>query len=1122
MKKVNGGFSLRGYKGKGGGSARQPVEARDSLHSVSYARVLDLLSEGPIVGLVDGLKSVYLDGTPLQNSQGGMNFSGVQFDIRHGTQQQDYIPGFPSSENTIGVGVTLRYGTPWVRAITRPELSAVRVTLGVNGLSKANTENGDLNGYRVAYAIDLQTDGGAWAEVISSAFDGKTTSQYRRTHRIDLPQGATNWAIRVRRLTPNADSATVGDTTVIDNITEVIDGKLRYPMSAIAGVQVDASQFQSIPTRAYHLRGRIIRVPTNYDPETATYSGIWDGTFKTAYSNNPAWVFYDLVTHERYGLGKQIPQAWVNKWALYRIGQYCDELVPTGRGSAMERRFTCNLYMQSQGDAFNVLRDLVGIFRGMMYWGAGAAEPVADMPRDPVYTYTQANVIDGLFTYTGSRRKDRPTTALVSYNDPTDMYRQKVVYYQDDEAVARYGIKKVELTAFGCTSESQALRVAKWALLTAKRETRNVNFSVGLYGTLVSPGSIIRVADGLLAGKRIGGRIKSATSTQIELDADLTAVPGDTITVIMPDGTAQTRTIQIAVVEKFTADSTQYTADTTQLTADRELKPGARTVVTVSPPFTDIPPPESVWAIDSDYLKTQLFTVVSVAEAGKGIFDIHAVQHEPGKFEAIDYGTKLDDRPITVVPAKEQAEPTAVSIDSYEVVSQGISSTTVAITWDKPADAVAYDIEWSRDNSDWVKVARQQTPRLEIENAYSGTYVARVRAVNSIEIPSLWTESAPTEVNGLLSAPPAIVGFNATALVFGIRLKWGYPAGLYVADHVEIRYGETNNFANAVLLGNFPYPQNTHELMGLSAAKSFFFWARIVDKNGLPGPWTVTLSGSSSSDPGEILDYLDGQISETELAQSLRTEIGKIDGLETDVTGLGTRITTEENQRIAADSALSSRIDTVAAVAGSNTAAIQTEATVRANADSALAENITTVQASANEALASAQTALTTVNETNGKLSAMYSVKVQVTSGGAYTFAGFGVGVDNSSGVLQSQFLVTADRFAILPATTSDAASAKSPFVVQNGQVFIDNAIIRDGTLNSAKIIDGTLTSAKIVDWLESDATNTLGQKVWRLNMRTGEMQFNGTGNGGRLTINNNLIQVYDANNVLRVRMGIW
>lgn len=1050
MKKVNGGFSLRGYKGKGGGSARQPVEARDSLHSVSYARVLDLLSEGPIVGLVDGLRSVYLDGTPLENKNSSFNFSGVNFDIRYGTQQQDYIPGFPAAENTIQVGVELKYGYPWVRSITRPELSAVRLTVGVNGLSKANTENGDVNGYRIGYAIDLQTDGGSWEEVVNSAFDGKTTNQYRRTHRVDLPAGATEWTVRVRRLTQNAESAIIADTSIIESITEVIDGKLRYPMSALAGLQVDASQFQSIPTRSYHIRGRIIRVPANYDPETATYStngegtsnGIWNGTFKTAYSNNPAWIFYDMITNERYGLGKQIPQSWVNRYALYLIAQYCDELVPTGRGNDMERRFTCNVYLQTQGDAFKVLRDLVGIFRGMIYWGAAEgvagsttyqAQAIADMPRDPVYTYTQSNVIDGLFTYTGSRRKDRPTTALVSYNDPTDMYRQKVIYYQDDEAVHRYGIKKIELSAFGCTSESQALRVAKWALLTAQKETRNVNFSVGLDGTLVAPGSVIRVADGLLAGKRIGGRVVGSTESEITLDSDLTAYPGDLITVIMPDGTAQTREIQISGGIKFTADSTEYTADTTNLTADVERKPGSSTTVTVSPPFEDAPPIESVWTIESEYLKTQLFTVVSVSESGKGIFDINAIQHEPGKFEAIDYGTKIDQRPITVVPAMEQEAPSNVLINSFEVVSQGLSSTTVIISWDAPLDAVSYDVEWRRDNSDWVRSTRTQTTQLEIQNAYSGTYTARIRAINSIEIPSLWSTSEPTEVDGLMDAPPKVVGLSSTALVFGIRLKWGYPEGLYVADYVEIRYGETNEFDDSSLLGNFPYPQNTHELMGLSAGKSFFFWARIVDKNGLAGDWTSAVSGSSSSNAGEILDYLDGQISETQLSQQLREEIESGGGASVEIA------------------------------------------------------------------------------EIKNDLAAMYTMKVQLNANGAYHLAGIGIGVENNEGILQSQVLVQADRFAILPAATSAQASAISPFVVQGGQVFIRDAVIGNASIGSAKL----------TDWLESDAVGPNGQKVLRLNFRTGEIQLNSAIAGqGRMSLTNQGIKLWDNNNVERITIG--
>lgn len=1032
MKKVNGGWSLRGYKGKGGGSARQPVEAPDSLHSTSYARVLDLVSEGPIEGLVNGLQSVYLDQTPLQNADGSFNFQGVQFDIRHGTQQQEHIAGFPASEATTPVGVELVFGTPWVRSVTRPELSAVRVMLGVNGLSKADTSNGDINGYSVAYAIDLQTDGGAWVEVLSTAFTGKTSQSYRRTHRIDLPQGATNWAVRVRRLTPQANSSTIADTTVIDSITEVIDGKLRYPMSALCGVQVDASQFQSIPTRAYHMRGRQIRVPVNYDPVTGTYTGVWDGTFKTQYSNNPAWVFYDIVTNDRYGLGANIPQGWVNKWALYQIGSYCDEQVPTGRGNATERRFTCNVYLQSRGDAHRVLQDMVSVFRGMVYWGNGSAEPVADMPRDPVYTYTQANTIDGRFTYTGSRRKDRPTVALVSYNDMTDFGRQKVVYWQDDEAVQRYGVRKTEISAFGCTSESQALRVAKWALLTAKRETRNVNFSVALDGTLVAPGSVIRVADNLLAGKRIGGRIVSATTSEITLDSDLKAYAGDMLTVIMPNGVAETREVLVSGAEMLTADTTQWTADTTDLTADRESIPGASVTVTVRPPFSQVPPPESVWALESERLATQLFTVVSVSEGDGMTFDIVAVQHEPGKFAAIDYGTKLDDRPITVVPPRVQLAPTDVTISSTEVLWQGVTSTTVFIDWVAPQDAVAYDVEWRRDDSDWVTAGRLQTTRLEINNAYTGTYVARVRAINAIEAPSIWAQSQPTYVDGLMAAPPAVVGLSTKSLVFAIQIDWGFPDGLYVAERTELWYSQANDRDTAIKLGDFAYPQNTHTMMGLAAGAAFYFWARIVDKNGLPGPWTASVYGQASSDATAILQYLTDKITSTQLAQELLDEIESGGG-----------------------------------------AAVE-------------------------------------VQEIKNELAAMYTIKTQMTSGGRTYIAGIGVGVENNEGIIESQVLVAADRFAVIH---PNGTGVVVPFVVQGGQVFISSAFIANASIGSAKI----------ADWLESDAVNSLGQKVWRLNMRTGEMQFNGAaGTSGRMTINNNVLRVYDGAGTLRVRLGIW
>ena len=1030
---VQGGWSLRGYKGKGGGSARQPVEAADSLHSTSYARVLDLLSEGEISGLVNGLQSIYLNETPLQNADGSMNFQGVQVDFRAGTQWQDPVAGFPASESTASVNVELKFGTPWVRAINNRNLSALRVTLGVNGLRSVDTSTGDINGYSVQYAIDLQTDGGAWVEVVNTSFTGKTTQQYRRTHRIDLPVAMSGWVVRVRRLTPNANSNTIADTTVIDSITDVVDAKLRYPMSALVGLQIDASQFQTIPTRAYHVRGRIIRVPSNYDPETRIYTGIWDGTFKSAWTNNPAWVFFDLVTNDRYGLGRQIPASTINKWALYQIGTYCDELVPDGRGG-QEPRFTCNAYLQQRGDATRVLQDLCSIFRGMVYWGAGAAVPVADMPRDPAYTYTQANVIDGRFVYTGSRRKDRATVALVSYSDMTDMGRQKVVYVQDDESVARYGIRKTEISAFGCTSEGQAYRVGQWALLTAKRETRTVSFSVGLDGTLCAPGQVIRVADNLLAGRRIGGRIKSATSSTIQIDAELGIQFGDELTVILPSGVAETRKVSRAMGEVLTADMTTITVDSTELTADMISLPGTTVTITVEAPFSAVPRAESVWALEAPGLKTQLYSVVSVTE-GEGLtFDITAVQHEPGKFTAIDHGTRLDPRPVTVVPPKVQPAPAEVTIDSFNVVRQGISSQTAVIKWAAADSAVLYDCEWRRNDSDWVRAGRTATTSLEIDGAYAGSYVARVRAINSIESSSAWTQSAVTQLDGLLSAPPAVTNLSTSSQVFGIGLSWGFPEGANIIQRTELWYSQTADRSSAIKLGDFAYPQNTHSMIGLAAGARFFFWARLVDKNGLAGPWHPTgagTSGAASSDASAILDYLKDQITETQLSQALLEKIESGDGSMVEVEALKTA------------------------------------------------------------------------------LAAMYTIKTQLTVDGKPYMAGIGVGVENDQGVITSQILLAAQRIAVLNEANG---STSVPFVIQDGVTYINSAFIKTASIGSAKL----------ADWLESDAVGPGGVPVLRLNFRTGEIQLNAPADGGgRLTLNNQKLQVFDENEIRRVALGI-
>ncbi|WP_260476880.1 hypothetical protein [Stenotrophomonas sp. 278] len=403
---------LVGAGGKSGNDGRTPVESPDSLNSIARARILDLISEGEIRGLVAGNQSIYLDQVPIQNADGTLNFQGVRVETRSGTQDQSHIPGFPSVENEIAVNVELRSDSPVVRSATGSELSAIRLRFGVPGLQKVNSENGDTNGYVVSYAVDLSTDGAAYTTVLTNAFNGKTTTEYQRSHRIDLPPG-NEWQVRVRRLTPNANSGLVTDRVNVLSMTEVIDAKLRYPNCALAAVEVDASQFQNIPTRSYRIWGRIVRVPSNYDPINRSYTGVWDGTFKSAWTNNPAWGFFDIVTNDRFGLGDRLPLDWVNKWKLYQIGQYCDQMVSDGRGG-MEPRFTCSLYMQTRADAYRVLQDMASIFRGISYYAAGQILASADMPQDPVFTFSQANVIDGQFVYEGSGRKTRHTVALVS------------------------------------------------------------------------------------------------------------------------------------------------------------------------------------------------------------------------------------------------------------------------------------------------------------------------------------------------------------------------------------------------------------------------------------------------------------------------------------------------------------------------------------------------------------------------------------------------------------------------------------------------------------------------------------------------------------------------------------
>ena len=1085
---------------KGGGSGSTPTESPDSLHSTATARVLDLVSEGPIQGLVNGLQSIYLDDTPIQNSDGSTNFTNYSADWRLGTQDQTFMAGFPAVESETAIGIALTSDAPWVYEVENTQLTAVRLRFGLPEFEQSNPTTGDVTGYRVEYAIDLAVDGGSYSQVLTGAFDGKTTTLYERSIRIELPTATASWLVRVRRLTANAHSALIADTVNIEAITEIIDRKLRYPMCALMGLSFDAQSFSDVPTRAYDLYLRIINVPSNYNPTTRDYSGTWDGTFKQAWTDNPAWIFYDLVLNDLYGLGKRVDASMIDKWGLYAIAQYCDVMVADGKGG-QEPRFTCNAYIQSPADGAKVLQDLASVFRGIAYWGPGQVIANADMPADPVYVYTDANRgVDGPFTYVGSARRTRYTTALVSWNDPSNGYKQAVEPYIDESGVARYGVLKAQITAFGTTSQGQAHRLGMWTCLTSRYETDTVSFSVGLDGTLCAPGQIIAVADSAKAGKRIGGRVRSATAQSVTLDKAPAAAAGDTLTVILPTGVAQARTVQ-------SVDGDQ---------------------ITVTELFDAAPVPSAVWMLESADLLSQLFRVVSVQENddnGQITYTVNATQYEPGKYAAIDNGAAIQVRPVTVIPPSAQVPPTNVTLSTFSAIDQGTSKTTMVISWSAAANAVSYLPEWQKDSGEWVTMNAVGGLQAEVPGIYQGAYLARVRAVNGMGVTSIPAYGVLTNLTGKTSPPPQVTSLTAVPIVFGINLGWTFPADGSAGDtqRTEIWYSRTPELADAIKFSDFAFPQASTSYQGLAAGQSFFFWARLVDTSGNIGPWYPDgdgVNGQSSSDETEYEAYFAGQITQSALGADLLAPIqsitppmaGQADtyaGDDTSYAGVWSIQSASQD----GDLAQAQRVDSVAAqISSASTkllAAVQTETQARIDADSAQAQQITTVQAQANENTAAVQTVATSYADLNGRVAASYQIKTQITANGRTYIAGIGVGVDNSSGVVESQVLVSASRFAVID---PNGSAVTAPFVVQGGQVFISQALI--GT--------GWITNAMIGNVIQSTAVGANGQPRWIID-KNASLTMNGANNGSGYTVYNDSGAItFDQNGTMRTRWGVW
>lgn len=1053
------------YGAKGGdGGGHTPVESPDSLLSESTAKILLAISEGEIAGGLDATR-IFLDATPLANADGTKNFAGVSWEFRPGSEQQEYIKGIPSVDNEIGIDMELKDETPYVRAISNTQLSAIRIRFSLPQLLQQH-DNGDTSGYRIDYAIDLSTDGTGYKELLRSSFDGKTTSEYQRTHRIDLPTAKTGWQLRIRRLTANKNTARIADRLFIAAITEVIDAKLRYPNTALLFITFNARQFNNrIPKISLRPRaGLLVKIPTNYDPINRSYSGVWDGTFKMAASNNPAWIFYDLVLNNRYGCGDRINASQIDKWDLYLIAQYCDQLVPDGYGGeGKEPRFLCDIYIQSQESAYQVLHDIAGIFRGMTYWADNAVKVVADMPAAVIRVFTHANIVGGKPEYSGGSQQNRYTQVLVSYSDANNHSHDAIEAVSDSKLQRRYGVRKVDISAIGCTRQSEANRRGRWLLLTNAND-RMITFPTGLEGVVPSPGQIIGVADANLAGRIIGGRVSAVDNRKVTLDRPADVKAGDRLIINLANGKSEARTVQTVNGKKVTV-TTAYS------------QPIAK---------------NAVWSVDAPDLAIQLYRVINISDNGDHSYTITGTVHNPDKYEHIDAGARIDERPITVIPPGVQPPPKAVRITAYSQINQGIAITTLRADWDAAEYAIAYEAEWRRGNNNWVSVARTSTLGFEVEGIYAGRYQVRVRAINSSDISSIWANAPETELQGKIGDPPPPINFRASTLVFGIKLDRQFAQNTEDSLKTEIQYSKSKDADNLMLLADVPYPLKTYQMSGLAAGVIFYFRDRLVDKSGNQSPWTEFIRGEAEFDASTIIDEISDKIADSESIKRLREGInGNSEAILENAKGLNGIFQhyMRENGKMKAE---------IIEVRNY----VVTETT-------ALAEKLDQVRVTADDSWAAAQNALQAKYDLKkGEASATFTNLVKIVYDGVSYDAGMVIGAELKNGKVTTQIGFSAQTFIVY---NPSSGKLEPVFAVQNGQVFF----------NSAFISTASITNAIIKSDIRSPNYDPITKTGMRINFAGGTLEFYGNVAGkGSMTQDNNRLVARDNKNVVRAVFG--
>lgn len=1041
--------------GSGGGGGSTPKLLDDNLKSKQFLRVLDLISEGPIYGPVDQshLSSFMLNKTPVTDSSGNATINGVSVAWRPGTATQTPINGFNTIEATTVVNTDVTQATPLVRTVTDNDVDRIRMNIGVSALVQQDTK-GNQKETSVTMVIETRVGNGAWQVKKTVTITGKQSGEYLEAHLFDAPE-TKPFDIRLRRVTPDSNSDLLNNGTIWNSYTEITDDNLSYPYAAVAGCVVDRDQYTDTPTRTYHLRGLIVDVPDNYDPIARTYSGIWTGGFKSAWTNNPAWLFRALVKNTRYGLAKRAGYIDVDDGSLYVLSQFCDQLVDDGYGGK-EPRFTLNAYITEQKSARDLLDDIAGMFRGIALWDGMRFSVMLDNPQDPVASITNANVVDGLFSYSSMKRSERFNAVIVSWTDPNNGWSQVKEYVSDDEMIDRYGYNETTLEAFGCTSRGQAFRTGKWMLETCKRETKKITFKMAREAIRFMPGDVVEVMDNKNAATRLGGRIMSHAGRSITVDADVSELVGggDSMSLMGSNGKFVKYEIASVASRVITLKSTpSWVRDGT------------------------------VFVITTGEVAPRLFRIMGISEdENNSVYSISATLHDPNKQAVVDDGAVFETPNDTLNGYR------VPNIENLRIINVNSETVQVTAAWETATLTKKIVFELYVYSLDGKVVAQYETDqfRYDFYGLDAGSYTLGVRGRNENGM-----KGAETQASLVIGAPSAPTFIQWTPGIFSADIVPVMNVTATTDTSFEFWYtGEVPASSISAVEDEAQFLGRASQwtLHGLKADTTYYMYVRT--KNAFGVSQFVEASGKASFDIPGMIDLIDEAIRDSEAFENLT---GKID---TNIEGI---------LQNALDN--NSTVDHQFAINGEVRADIITVKTTVATVSEALAQLETQVQAQIGDLSAAVNEKLTATVTDNGTAKASYTLRVGINRNDVYYGAGMAIGIEPSGSSYKSTIAFNADQFGIY--TGSDEGNYQLAFAAVNGQVFIRSAFIQDGSIDNAKIGNFIQSSNYVA-----------GTTGWRLDKGgTFENNGYEAGNG-RMVQTNNQISVYDGNGVLRVRMG--